>query len=321
MSRPPSLRWSHAGAALAGLAWLAAAASSQQAPVERSLGNRVVAIERTLLQLGAHVRATPAAQRDVADTAWLALCFSANGANMRMGHHKHPLRERIAWLRRGLDERSEPHVVGEATPREAHLLALLAVARTHVESDYKLLQRAVQGGWRDVRAKFTAPSAPPPTADEAALLVMFAETAQHTKWPGFGPEALDLARGAVAAIPRGRDKLADAVRHQLERLAGTPHPPDLTLAMCWPGDVVQAPKHAFFAAFVTRSLPPTFRRQQWAAIERVIANRADDGFWDVPDQLDRCTGAAIVAAVLGISHEPDGFAPKRPQQGGGGTVR
>lgn len=279
-----------------------------------TLGKNCVALADTLAQIATKVEQSPNRYRNLELGAWQALALDAHGANLRYGHRKDAFRKLIAWLRMGMQPNQTPTTVDENTPRELHLLATFAVARAQRESDYKLLQRAVQGGWSDVRDKFTRDGAAPATSREAALLVMFAQTMQQWRWPRFEIEAIQIATDAVTAIPPGRDKLADAVRHQLERLTGTEHPADLTIAICWPGDVARDPFQAVFAAFVTRSLPPKVRERQWQSVEPWISVRAKDGLWDVPGDGDRNLLAARILAVIGMSHEPKGFVEFEPKQ-------
>jgi len=274
-----------------------------------TLGHDVKALAGTLDAIETSVNDMPNRYRKLELAAWRALALDANGANMRYGPRKAAFKRLVAWLRMGTLPDHNPKTLDEDTPRELHLLAVFVVARAQIESNYKLLLKSVEGGWVDVRRKFLTEGAAPVTVREAALLVMFAHTVQRSKWPRFQTEATKLASEAIEKIPRGRDKLADAVRHQLERRAGTDHPAALTLATCWPGDVVRDPLHAFFAAFVTRMLPPKARAQQWQVVEPWISVRAKDGIWDVPGDQDRDITAAMVLATIGMCHEPEGFEP------------
>lgn len=193
---------------------------------------------------------------------------------------------------------------------------MFVVARAQTEANLRLLRRTLEQGWSNVRAKFHSEDAAPVTAREAALLVMFAHTMQLIHRLQFQEQALQLASDGIAAIPEGRDKLADAVRHQLDRIRGDEQPDNLTRALSWPGDIVREPFQAAFAAFVTRTLTPVARAQKWQEIEPWISIRATDGMWDVPAKQDRDVTTAMVLATLGMCHEPEELEQPEQQNGG-----
>lgn len=281
-----------------------------------TLGQEVKELATTLDAVEKSANETPDRDRKLELVAWRALALDANGANMRYGPRKTTLKRLVSWLRMSMQPGHHLRTVDADTPRELHLLAVFVVARAQTEANYRLLQRALEQGWVDVRAKFHSEGAAPVTAREAALLVMFAHTMQLSQRRQFQEQALQFASDGIAAIPEGRDKLADAVRHQLDRIRGEKHPEDLTLALSWPGDIVREPFQAAFAAFVTRTLTPEAHAQKWQEIEPWISIRSTDGMWDAPAKQDRDVTTAMVLATLGMCHEPE--QPEQPEQQDGG---
>ena len=304
---------------LVALCWSATLASQEVAHIP--LGNHLQAIDDTLTRwANLTKRANEIAPADIPTHAWHALAFAAHGSTLRSGPYKNELKTLAVNLKLIMDKPKRPAKGDDASGREDRLAALLGLARIKVEARSRLLDRSLDSGWQDFHAELVKQSAAPLSVREAALLTMLARTMRSTKWPEYEKQARQLAAQAIANTKPGRDKLADAVRHELTRLAGKTPPTDLTLALCWPADPLSAPFHAFFAAFVTRTLPPDVRERKWNSVQRLIKAREDDLLWPSVDGIDREHSSAMIAAVLGMSHEPDGFAPKKPKAKAGGAA-
>jgi hypothetical protein len=91
---------------------------------------------------------------------------------------------------------------------------------------------------------------------------------------------------------------------------GAPHPIELTHAVCWPGNLMAEPLHAFVGAFTMRAQPECVRASHWPRIEPLLSKRQANNCWPKTANYDEATTTAMLLAVMGMSH-PDGAKDAR----------
>lgn len=286
-------------------------AESHALPISvTTLGTYLPQLEDTLSVFAQNATDAPAEDRTIAGTAWQVLAFSGAGSSMRSGRHKRPLKALTIWLaRQQTSFRHNPN-----TPRPSRvdsILMSLAFARIGSESNFSLLNRYMQWSMEMWLPGLCTPrlhkpgagkkDAPPLTSDETLLLALLAQTLKDTKFRAEQQQVLALATGAVAATPTDKDRRADGVRHYLEVVAGTQHPPQRTAARCWPGDELADPLHTWFGAFALRLLPPAIRASHRDRTTQLLDKRHKDHLWPASGGRNRLTTSAMLVAAIGMT--------------------
>tara|TARA_R110002094_G_scaffold26970_15_gene39891 strand:+ start:919 stop:1944 length:1026 start_codon:yes stop_codon:yes gene_type:complete len=273
-----------------------------------ALGSYVPELHSTVLTLAVVIADTPNQDRDIATAAWQALALSGMGSNMRYGHHKTELKKLIVWLTRQQTALTD-NINAPRLDRADGVLMALAFTRIGVESEYKLLNRFIEGSIKSWLPKFAERDARPPTTEETALLALLAQSLKQANQPRLLQQVLALAKRGAAATPTttatttGQTlRLHAAARHCVELAAGAQYPPELTLAQCWPDDALAAPLHAWLGAFQVRTLPASVRTAHWQRVQPLIAKRQASHLWPKSGKRDAMTTSAMMLAVIGMCH-------------------
>lgn len=264
-----------------------------------TLGSYTQPLADTLAAMGKDVDHVPRKLRHHVSASWLALAFSGQGSGMRSGRHKAHIKRMITSLTPKLAEWKDHPT--KRPKREEILLVTLAMTRIQSQSDYTLLVRFV--GWSlDLwLPDAVAAENPAWSKDERILLVVLAESLRHTRFRAQQKRVLELATEAVARIPAGKDRLNDGLRHYLELVQGKKHPPELTVAKCWPGDELKDPMHTWFGAFALRDLPPSIRASQRDRTRQLIALRGKDHMFPASGGYTRTITTAMMTSAIGMT--------------------
>lgn len=274
---------------------------------QRTLGSYAPELKNTLAKLTKHVTDKEAS---VAAGAWRVLAFSGTGSSMRQGHQMKVMKQQLLRLTAIV---SFPPEAGPPTAqpnRSEQCLANLALVRCQREANYKLLRKYVDRGLARLLERFPEHDTQPPSAEETLYLTLLAESLVNTRWNAQGQTMLALARRGAATTPTGKNRFYDALRHLLALIANEKElDPELTTALCWPGDPLEAPLHAFLGAYTLRVMPPKVREAHWPYAQRLLKRREKDGLWPAADGHDRKTTASIMTAIVGMSFGKSGALP------------
>jgi len=274
---------------------------------QRTLGCYAPQLKGTLTELTKHA----ANKKDsVAAAAWRVLAFSGTGSSMRNGHQMKVMKSQLLVLTARVAYKDEvPPPRGRIT-RSEECLANLAIVRCQREANYKLLRKYVARGLERLLKRFPEQDTAAPTAEETLYLTLLADSLIKTRWDVQGQTFLELAQRGVAATPPGKSRFYDAMRHFLALIAGEKEiDPELTTALCWPGDPLKAPLHAFLGAYTLRVMPPNVRAAHWPYAQRLLQRREKGQLWPAATNFDRKTTASIMTAIVGMSFGKSGALP------------
>lgn len=276
-----------------------------------TLGHEVPELRgKTLPALAAHVEAHRNEDRTARELAWLSLACSGLGSNLRHGGLKAPLKDVIRRLR----DRQRSHDTladqdgDDALRNKDHLLATVALAVAWRDASFKLIQKYASQATERVLNDYEA--AEQIADDEVALLAVLGNALDTTTFAALAKRVRALAERHAEKLPKERSRRAEAACHLVDKLGGEPFVAELTIAKCWPGDLAKDPMHTWIAAFASRDLSFEQKQALWPRMERLIAQRGDDGLWPAADGFDRITTTATLAAALGMVHPTP---PKAPQ--------
>jgi hypothetical protein len=283
-----------------------------------TLGNYVPELHSTALTLAAVVVDTQPFDRTVADTAWQALAFAGMGSGMRSGYQKREFKTLIIWLCREQDALTK--APDAQFPNRLHrLLMALVFTRAGLDANHKILSGVIEEGLKTAMPRFEEKGATPPTTEETVLLAMLAQSLKGSEFARQQKQFLDLAKRGAAIAPRTKTRLHAAARHYVELVAGTPHPPELTIANCWPDEPLANPLHAWLGAFAVRLLPASVRKAHWQRVAPLIEQRPATGLWPGVGKRDSLRTSAMMLAVVGMCAPkaplPKAIADQRPKSG------
>lgn len=262
-------------------------------------------LQPTLDALATRIDTLHEDRRDVADTAWHLLMMSAARQSLRVGPHRNSIKTAAAWLRNVQDAEGRLAPNGEPCGRTAQLLAALAIGTAQRDANYKLL---LPTSTKATAAALTAAQAEPElSGEETVLVAMLAELLreQHGEASQSARTAADIATRALARLPLGRSRRTEAAAQLTRLLLGESHPADLTVALCWPGDLRADPWHTVIGALAVQRLGAATRRAQWPVAERMLAERGADGLWPTAPGQEQPTTNAMLAMALALVHVPE----------------
>lgn len=244
-------------------------------------------------------------RRDVADAAWHVLMLCAARETLRSGPHKNTIKTVAAWLRSVQDDAGRFAPNGEPCGRSAQLLAALAIATAQRDANYRLLlPTATKAMTAALAAARAEPELP---CEEVVLVAMLLDPLRTLHGADSMPvaTAMDVATRGLAGLPLGRSRRIDAAAHLTRLLLGDSPPPDLTVALCWPGNLRADPWHAVFGALAVRRLGDAACRAQWPLAQQILAARDEAGLWPAAPGLTQSTTTAMLAAALALVHVPE----------------
>jgi len=270
---------------------------------------------KTVPALAAHVEAHRKEDRTARELAWLTLACSGLGSNLRHGALKASEKDVIRRLRDRL--RSHDTLADQdgddALRHKDHLLATVALAVAWRDSRYKLIEKHTQQAIERVLNDYEA--AEQIADDEVALLAVLGKALDTPTFDELGERVRAIATRCADQLPKERSRRAEAVCHLVRKLGGEAFVAELTIAKCWPGDLAKDPMHTWIAAFASRDLSFEQKQALWPRMERLIAQRGDDGLWPAADGFDRITTTAALAAALGMVHPTPPKAPEPDDDG------
>lgn len=275
----------------------------------RALGSPTPQLRDTVAALAKQVDNQ---EKSLETATWRLFAFTGAGNTMRNGPHNDAMKAQLlVLLPRATPKPTSPPPKLLPLTRAARVLANLAVLRSHIEANYKLLVRYVDWGMPYVLEDFVGEDKAPPTATETVYLALFADALLVSgRWPEEGQKILTLAREGAARLKPGTDRFHDAIRHFVALVAQEKEiDPELTTALCWPADPLKAPLHAWLGAYTLRFMPPNVRAAQWPYIERLLQKREKDHLWPAATGLDRKRTAAMMTAIVGMSYGKSGAEP------------
>ncbi len=257
--------------------------------------------------LGNRVRARDTAPLPLATMAWIGLAVMADGSTMRVGPHKETLKLTVVALRERQDDAGRLAIDGAVASRMEHLLGALLLLRAAECSTYRLL---VPNATRALAAAETAMRDPKvrPTAEEVALFAMLAHEVAEAKFVprDAAPALREAAHTALTTLPAGKSRRGDAARHLASLALGDAHPPELTIAVCWPANLHADPLHTWLAATALRFTDAHTRDTQFAQLKNLAALRIAEGpstgSWPEVPGVDAATSTALFAAALAMAN-------------------
>lgn len=264
----------------------------------------------TLTQVANEVNRTKSLDRNIATAAWQLLALCCSGSSMRSGGHKDQIKTLVVWLRDHLVAANAVPVEDTDVSRTDQTVATLAILRSYLDSQYRLLTKVIDRNLQIVLDRYQQQGAAPPTTEEAILLAIMTDWLEQTEWLQERAGTLALAQLGAAATAAGKSRLHDAATHLVQLQQGVAHPIELTNAICWPGNLMAEPLHAFVGAFTMRAQSESIRASHWPRIEPLLSKRQANHYWPKTDNYDEATTTAMLLAVMGMSH-PDGAKDSR----------
>lgn len=256
----------------------------------------------------AQANATADADRRVGPTAWTLLALLADGSTMRTGPHKDPIRRLAAWLKSVQDE-SGRFTAPAASSRTDQLVATLAVAEAGTLSNYTLLKPIATRGTLGIESLMLGAVAQPPTPEDFIASILVARGAPSRSDGATSQERCDkVLAHARAAMVLGPVRRTDAALHLDELLQGKVHPPELTVARCWPGNPLADPLHTLVGtlAVIRTGMHQQARTAHFDTLAPLVAARATEGgqagTWEPAAGFDRTATTAMHTITLVLAN-------------------
>jgi hypothetical protein len=230
----------------------------------------------------------------------------ANGSTLGDGTWRAEVTAQVYWLR------AHQHVNGFAVaqvpcPRNAHLLGVLALTEAGEVSQHHPLVEASRVGITRVAATMCGDAARPATVEEFVAAMLLARSATVAERAPDEIGQIEVARSAARArmVP-GKVRCADAALHLDELLQGRRHPPELTVALACPANLVADPLHTMVGALAVARTDEKTRAAWFATLTALVAARETKGehagTWAPAGGFDRITTTAMHAITLALAN-------------------